>query len=230
MRGVAITGMGIVSALGRGGAAHLEMLAAGKTGLRAQTLFDATGLPESPAGLVEAQHLAPGLPRTEALALTAAKDALGGRRLVGEGVIAVGTTTGGIHESEQHYLKHRGAVTSADREPLRHHPAGRTADRIAQELGLAGERHTFSTACSSSANAIGFAAMQIAAGAPWALAGGVDSLCRITYFGFHSLKLLAPHCRQFDKSLICLSLLEAVGFLWRLAAPRVGLMFQLTVW
>ncbi len=214
MRGVAITGLGIVTALGRGLATHEAALRAGQSGLRPLSLFPAPGVPESPAGVVAAEHLAadPGISRSEALALTAARDALGGWAPAGNGAILVGTTTGGIHESEQHYLAHRGQVSAADREALRHHPVGKISDRLSQKLSLPGERHTFSTACSSSANAIGYGAMQVAAGAPWALAGGVDSLCRITYLGFHSLKLLAPHCRPFDQGRLGLALGEAAAF------------------
>src|SRR5262245_35394492 len=105
MRGVAITGMGIVTGLGRGVAAHEAALRGEHTGLRPLTLFSATGLPESPTGEAAAAHLAtdPFISRSEALALTAARDALDGARLSAAGAIVVGTTTGGIHESEQHY-------------------------------------------------------------------------------------------------------------------------------
>ncbi len=215
MRGVAITGLGIVTALGRGVEAHEAALRRGESGLRALSLFPAPGLPESPTGEVSPAHLPqdPTLSRSEALALVAARDALGDAPLAGPGAIVVGTTTGGIHESERHYLLHRGAATPENRLALRHHPVGKIADRLAQRLSLEAEHHTFSTACSSSANAIGYAAMKIAAGAGWALAGGVDALCRITYLGFHSLKLLAPHCRPFDQGRLGLALGEGAAFL-----------------
>jgi 3-oxoacyl-(acyl-carrier-protein) synthase len=214
MRGVAITGLGIVSGLGIGAARHLNGLRAARSGLRPLSLFSLPGLPALPVGevdqeLVRGQHPS----RSVALALLAARQAVTDHALSGDGLIAVGTTTGGIFESEQHYLRHRGGEGRTDRELLSHHPAGAIADVLASELALAGERHTFSTACSSSANAIGYGAACIRQGTPWALVGGVDSLCRLTYSGFHALKLLSSEaCRPFDKNRQGLSLGEGAAF------------------
>jgi 3-oxoacyl-[acyl-carrier-protein] synthase II len=215
MKGVAITGMGVVSALGRGLPRHVEALVDGHTGLKPLTLFPAEGIGARPVGEVDADHLWADtrLSRSQRLALTAAGDALGGRALTGEGVITVGSTTGGIGESEQYYLKNRGTPNAADRELLRHHALGTVADELSRSLKLPGERHTFATACSSSANAIGYAAMRVQGGASWALAGGVDALCRITYCGFYSLKLVSENaCRPFDRTRNGLSLGEAAAF------------------
>ncbi|MGZ6070537.1 MAG: beta-ketoacyl-[acyl-carrier-protein] synthase family protein [Myxococcaceae bacterium] len=214
MRGVAISGVGIVSALGSGLAAHLAGLREGRSGLRPLTLFpaeDLGGLPvgEVAAGLVPRNRA----PRCIRLALRAARQALAGRRLEGEGVLCVGTTTGGIFESEAHYLKHRGGVGAEDRGLLLHHPTGAVADVLTRTLRLSASEHTFSTACSSSANAIGFGASMVEREGKWALVGGVDSLSRITYAGFHALKLLtsAP-CRPFDLNRRGLSLGEGAAF------------------
>lgn len=215
MRGVAVTGIGIVTALGAGVEVHRAALHSGRTGLRPLSLFTLEGLAPAPVGEVDPGLLDASLgSRTLALALRAVREALGARELVGEGVLALGTTTGGIAESEQHYLKHRGTEGREDRALLVHHPLGATVDVLASMLGLEGERHTFSTACSSSANAIGYGAMRIEQGAPWALVGGVDALCRTTYTGFHSLRLLSPEpCRPFDRRRRGLSLGEGAAFL-----------------
>lgn len=214
MRGVVITGVGIVSALGSGARAHLEALKAGRSGLRPLSLFTLQGLPPLPVGEVDASALGEAGPRTPALALVAARQALEAAALEGPGVLAVGTTTGGIPESERHYFQHRGQEGAEDRELLRHHAAGTVADVLASELGLTAERHTFSTACSSSANAIGYGAARVERGAPWALVGGVDALSRLTYAGFHSLKLLSSTaCRPFGHGRTGLSLGEGAAFL-----------------
>jgi 3-oxoacyl-(acyl-carrier-protein) synthase len=215
MRGVAITGLGIVSGLGLGPVAHLEAFRAARSGLRPLSLFSLSGLPALPVGEVDAELVRGQHPsRTIALALLAARQAAAQQELSGQGLVAVGTTTGGIFESEEHYLRHRGADGNADRELLRYHSAGTVADVLAAELKLFGERHTFSTACSSSANAIGYGAACIQQGKPWALVGGVDSLCRLTYSGFHALKLLSDQpCRPFDKGRRGLSLGEGAAFL-----------------
>jgi 3-oxoacyl-(acyl-carrier-protein) synthase len=163
---------------------------------------------------VDASVLGDTGPRTPGLALVAARQALQGAALEGAGVLAVGTTTGGIPESERHYFQHRGQEGADDRELLRHHAAGTVADVLASELGLTAERHTFSTACSSSANAIGYGAARVERGAPWALVGGVDALSRLTYAGFHSLKLLSSTaCRPFGHGRTGLSLGEGAAFL-----------------
>ncbi len=215
MRGVAITGLGIVSSLGCGTQRHLESIRAGRCGLRPLTLFDTKGLPPSPVGEVEEPWLREVQGhRSISLALNASRQAIGAADLDLPGVISIGTTTGGIFESEQHYLKFRGGEGSSDRAMLKHHSAGTIADLLAVSLNIAAERYTFSTACSSSANAVGFGASLVQQGAPWALVGGVDSLCRLTYCGFHALKLLsnAP-CRPFDSDRQGLSLGEGAAFL-----------------
>lgn len=215
MRGVVITGVGIVSALGSGARAHLDALKAGRSGLRPLSLFSLQGLPPLPVGEVDASVLGSAdSPRTPGLALVAAKQALEGAALEGSGVLALGTTTGGIPESERHYFQHRGQEGANDRELLRHHAAGTVADVLASKLNLTAERHTFSTACSSSANAIGYGAARVERGAPWALVGGVDALSRLTYAGFHSLKLLSSTaCRPFGQGRTGLSLGEGAAFL-----------------
>ncbi len=215
MRGVAITGLGIVSGLGVGAATHLTALRAARSGLRPLSLFSLPGLPTLPVGevdegLIGGQHAS----RSVALALVAARQAVADHALFGDGLVAVGTTTGGIQESEQHYLRHRGQEGRSDRQLLKHHPAGAITDVLASEFALGGERQTFSTACSSSANAIGYGAACIRQGKPWALVGGVDSLCRLTYAGFNSLKLLSSEpCRPFDLHRQGLSLGEGAAFL-----------------
>jgi 3-oxoacyl-[acyl-carrier-protein] synthase II len=212
---VAITGMGALSSLGRGLPAHTDALKHGRSGLSPLTLFTADGIGARPVGEVAPEHLWPTTraSRSQRLALTAAGDAVQGLKLKGAGVIALGSTTGGIDGTEQHYLKHRGKEGAEDRELLRNHPLGSIADRLSTELHLGGERHTFATACSSSANAIGYAASRIVAGAPWALAGGVDALCRITYCGFYALKLVSEaRCKPFDRTRNGLNLGEAAAF------------------
>ncbi len=215
MRGVAITGMGIVSGLGCGVGPHLEALRSGRSGLKPLTLFSLSGMEPAPAGQVDEALLAgSSRSRSVALALLAARQAVGAVSLEEPGVLTVGTTTGGIQESEQHYLKYRGQEGAQERELLRHHPAGTIADVLSAELRLSAERQTFSTACSSSANAIGHGASRVMRGAPWALVGGVDSLSRLTWCGFHSLKLLSSTpCRPFDRNRLGLSLGEGAAFL-----------------
>src|SRR5882672_474789 len=109
--------MGVVSSLGRGLPAHVDALKHGRTGLEPLTLFTAEGIGARPVGAVAPEHLWPSAraSRSQRLALTAAKDATSGFAASGPGVLAIGTTTGGIDGTEQHYLRHRGAEGPEDR-------------------------------------------------------------------------------------------------------------------
>jgi 3-oxoacyl-[acyl-carrier-protein] synthase II len=82
------------------------------------------------------------------------------------------------------------------------------------------------TACASSALSIGFAADLIRRGdAPGMIAGGGDALCRMTFAGFNSLRLVdANPPRPFDTARRGLVLGEGAGILvledWEHAARR----------
>src|SRR5262249_1092583 len=101
----------------------------GRTPLRPLTLFspgDLGSFPAGDVGSVRVGEVGRGVvrrrgPRWIRLALHAARQALGGRAFESPGVLALGTTTGGILESEQHFLKHRGAIGPEDRELLLYH-------------------------------------------------------------------------------------------------------------
>jgi 3-oxoacyl-[acyl-carrier-protein] synthase II len=71
------------------------------------------------------------------------------------------------------------------------------------------------TACASSALSIADAAELVRSGdVPGMIAGGGDALCRMTYAGFHALRLLDHRpCRPFDASRRGLSLGEGAGVL-----------------
>jgi 3-oxoacyl-[acyl-carrier-protein] synthase II len=238
VRRIAVTGIGLLSVAGRGLRAHTDALNERQLPSFAPVRgFETSDVPVSPVAQVDDAlfERAAADSRTDALALAAAVDAVehSGQTAPAGGILVLGTTTGGIDLSESEYLRasaSRGldkltpslglSVAERSRSPVRslhgfrRHPAGAVTDRLATRLGLSGERQTFSTACSSSANAIGYAAMRLDMGAAdWALAGGVDALCRLTYFGFHSLRLLSPApCMPFHVKRSGLSLGEGAAF------------------
>ena len=74
---------------------------------------------------------------------------------------------------------------------------------LAHALDLGGPAITFSTACASSAHALGFAADLVRRSvADFVLAGGVDTLCEEVFAGFHSLRLLSrTPCAPFSTSM-----------------------------
>ncbi len=216
-RRVAVTGVGVLTCLGRGLQAHRLGLEGAATGLGALTLFPAPQLAHSPVGQVPEEALTEAdadAPRVERLGRVAARDALGGFVPAQPGVLVVGTTTGSVLESERAWAEAR-ATPGGD--PLRHmrqHPLGEVAFGLAAELGLEAECHTFVTACSSSSNAIGYGALRVRQGAPWALVGGIDTLCRMTYAGFHALRLLSHGApRPFDAARSGVAVAEGAAFL-----------------
>src|SRR5690606_33981058 len=128
------------------------------------------------------------LTRSDRLALEAAHEAWGAAGLAESRLdrertgVWIGATTGGMLEAED--AVREVSAGSRSRPTVRRFadfPVHVTGDLVADVLGLAGPTTTVVTACSSSANAIGFAADAIRAGrVDVALAGGVDAHCRMT--------------------------------------------------
>ena len=211
---IAVTGLGAISSVGANTRELRDAIRQGRTGIGPLTRFDCgtvaarpvCQVPELPPGPGSASHR---------LALAAADEAV---RDAGcdarRAAILVGTTTGGISDSERWYLSHL-AGAEPDPGPLRHHAASTISHAVAQALGSAGPRVTLSTACSSGANTITMGADMLRAGlVNVAIAGGTDALCQMTYFGFASLKLMSDEpCRPFDRDRTGLNLGEGAAFL-----------------
>jgi 3-oxoacyl-[acyl-carrier-protein] synthase II len=220
---IAITGIGQVSALGAGMAALRAGVAAGRCGIGPLTLFAHRGrsavaaqveLPVSDVG--SSRHLS----RSDRLALAAAAEACRAAGLDADARadagLAVGTTTGGMRETEEAYRCWRaGEGRRARPSGFVGMPLSTVGAAVAQRLGVLGPRVTVSTACSSGALAIMTAADMIRRGdTAVALAVGADSLCRLTYAGFDALQALDPEpCRPFDAARRGLSLGEGAAAL-----------------
>jgi 3-oxoacyl-[acyl-carrier-protein] synthase-1 len=114
--------------------------------------------------------------------------------------VVLGTSTSGIASGEEAAA----SVARGEGMPSRYHyrqqEMGTAAELAARYLELGGLRYTISTACSSSAKALGSAARLFAAGlCDAAIVGGVDSLCLLTMNGFDALESLAPErCNPFS--------------------------------
>jgi len=95
------------------------------------------------------------------------------------------------------------------------HSCGDSTEKMALFLGIEGFITTYSTACSSAANAIMMGARMIKSGrVDRVIAGGVDALSCFTLNGFNSLMILdRNHCRPFDRSRAGLNLGEGAGFI-----------------
>ncbi|MDR2883319.1 MAG: beta-ketoacyl-[acyl-carrier-protein] synthase family protein [Alistipes sp.] len=225
---IAVSGLGVVSAIGRGTGEVLDSLRSGRGGVGPLTLFEAphtalvgevrrdnralkTVLGIDPAAVVA---------RTALLGMIAAADALADAERAGGGTdprrtgLVNATSTGGMDLTEVFF---RDFAADSTRGRLRNvvgHECADSTRRIAARLGVAGFTTTVSTACSSAANAIILGAGLIRQGvADRVVAGGTDALCRFTLGGFRSLGILdgAP-CRPFDRSRAGLNLGEGAGY------------------
>jgi 3-oxoacyl-[acyl-carrier-protein] synthase-1 len=204
---LAITGRSVVTAFGAGAAPLRAALHQRRTGL-SPNRFD--GGPEGIwTGLVEGLDTAPPPPdlaafdcrnnrlaelaiRTDGFAdaVGRVRDRYGADRVA----VVVGTSTAGIEETERAYARRAPGETAlpADFDFSRTHDLHALPRYIAARLGLRGPGLAVSTACTSGARAMMEAASLIAAGVvDAAVAGGVDSLCKLTLRGFASLELLS---------------------------------------
>jgi len=136
--------------------------------------------------------------------------------------VFLGTSTGGILETEQAYRRRdpaTGALPPDFDYAHRHSPFSLPAF-VRAYLGLTGPAAAISSACSSGAKVFASARRMIEVGLiDAALVGGVDSLCHTTLYGFHSLELVsAEPCRPYDARRNGISIGEggAFGLLERL--------------
>lgn len=228
MSRVAVSGVGVISALGATASETWLGLVEGRTGIGPITLFDAGRDRTHTAAQITSTVWDRGhdgrararLSRGDRLALDAARQAIedagldpssgdGGRR----GLI-LGAGGSGLLQGE--------AYLQASLEGRAPRPSsalgffmGTTADLVATRFGLRGRVQTIMNACSSSTIAIGMGAALVASGAQdMVLAGGVETLSRTTFSGFNALRLVDPQpCRPFDRQRRGLSLGECAAFL-----------------
>ena len=217
-----VTGLGLISAAGAHVAAVWDSLQHGRSGLGPLTLFRSNRYGQMPVGQVrvDVDHLAGKArgSRSDKLAWIAAREALtqaGWPQIPRDRLgVVLGATVGGMLGTE-HFLQEVLSGQHPRYGPLRFHECISAVDVCAKQLASGGPAVAFSTACSSGALALAAAAEMIAHGeADIVLAGGADSLCRLTLNGFGSLLLLDPHgCRPFDADRAGISIGEGAGML-----------------
>jgi len=226
-RRVVVTGIGAVTSIGTNVPAFWRNLLAGECGIRPLSLFDASSyrtqtagevaeIPDGFLSAVEKRRMS----RADRMGLAAAAEAVkqSGLDFSREDPTRVGVMLGGgtsgLLDSEEFFERHLKGRPARPSRVLNHLPDAIT-DRVAQRFGLEGIKSTTTTACSSSANAMGFAHDAIVSGfADVVLTGGSDVLCRLTYGGFNSLRSVDPGpCRPFDRERKGLSIGEAAGIL-----------------
>ncbi len=194
-RPVAITGIGVVTSLGRGRAENWRRLSAGESGIHRLIRFPIDGLKTTIGGSVDFLPVAP--ISAPALSLALAQEAA--REAVAQsGIGATGAFPGGLflaappleHEWPQ---RRRLAARAGWREKSRcsyddllkaaaqdcgdlhvDFLNGTIADRLADEFGTVGSPITLTTACASGASAIQLGVEAIRRGAKAALSVGTD--------------------------------------------------------
>ncbi|MEP6911102.1 MAG: beta-ketoacyl-[acyl-carrier-protein] synthase family protein [bacterium] len=193
-RRVVITGMGCVTPIGIGRESFWRALQRGESGVRHIEGFDVSKSPVKIAAQVqnfdwEAQ-LNPKdrkhVPRTVPLALAAAREALEDaklspndlsleeRRAIG---VVLGTGGGGLAFTEQQYeYWYVGPVNKASVYTIPSSTHGGLSSELSMAFGLRGLSHIISTGCTSSTDAIAYAAQHITLGRQdIMMTGGVDS-------------------------------------------------------
>lgn len=231
---IAITGEGIVSAIGLNKQEVLQALQEGRTGIGEMKYLQSIHH-ELPVGEVdlsnEQMKKMLGIPseqmmsRTSLLGMLAIDQALKeayvdvaslrARKADGKPlriVLVSGTTVGGMDITELCFdqLEKQKSV-----EFLQHHDCGNSTRQMADHFGIFDEVATLSTACSSAANAIMLGARLLKAGeADLVVAGGTEALSRFHLNGFNSLMILDHEsCRPFDTTRAGLNLGEGAAFL-----------------
>lgn len=202
-----ITGMGAVSPAGDSLDALNTALRRSDSTIRTLSLFKAPS--PLPVGEIPGIPEQEDPPRTHRLAAMAAEEALYGSGAEPDAIV-LGGTTGGMLATEER-LRNK----QADHASFQWHGLVTVAQHLARLWNCSGPVINVSTACSSSTAAIKIAFDMLRAGmGQRILAGGADSLCRLTYHGFKSLQLVDPRgAKPFDRDRQGMSVGEGAAML-----------------
>lgn len=227
-KGVAITGIGIISAIGNNVAENYQSLITEKKGISRISKIQTIHKNDIMVGEIdytnqEFEKLL-NIPsdnnysRTAFLGALAAKEALhhAGISDINKhktGLVSA-TSVGGMDMTERFYYDY--LENDAHRKYIDGHNAGDSSQKIAEQLGI--EQclvTTISTACSSAANAIMLGARLIKSGQlERVIVGGSDCLSKFTINGFKTLMILSDtYNTPFDDNRKGLNLGEAAAFL-----------------
>tara|TARA_R110001606_G_scaffold371948_1_gene528906 strand:- start:78 stop:1280 length:1203 start_codon:yes stop_codon:yes gene_type:complete len=226
--GVAITGMGIISAIGNNVAENYSSLLEGRTGISHISKIDTVhkgsimvGEIEFTNGELEAKlglSADNNYSRTALLGAIAAKEAIANAKITNIKAYRTGlissTSVGGMDMTENFYYDY--LESEDNRRYIEGHHAGDSTEKIAEQLGIDQSLvTTISTACSSAANAIMFGARLIKTGKlDRVIVGGADCLSKFTINGFKTLMILSDsYNTPFDENRKGLNLGEAAAYL-----------------
>lgn len=223
---VVVTGLGVFCGAGKNIPQFTAALRDGTSGIAPLDLFDVSTFPSRIGCQVKNydpldhfdRRAAGRLSRSDQFGVIAAGEALGNSGALGcyspyDMGVSMGGGAAGMFQGER-WLK-------ALLEGRREHPSlvrgilpDQTTTDIARTYGLGGYQGTVTTACSSSATAIGWGADLVASGRQKLIvAGGADTLSLLTFAGFNSLRVVDPEpCSPFSLGRQGISLGEGAAF------------------
>ena len=224
---VFVAGVGIISAIGNNIAGCLDALENGRAGMGTMTYLDSVHRQKIPVAEVKMSNdelahlsgLAPAKSRTALLSMIAAKEALDNAGIENISSLRSGfisaNSVGGMDKTEKFFSEFLYNHQKGRLRDVVHHECGSISELVADRLGIKNYITTISTACSSSANSIFFAARLIKNDVlDIAIAGGTDSLTKFTLNGFKTLMILDEQfCQPFDENRRGLNLGEGAGYL-----------------
>lgn len=227
-KGVAITGMGIISAIGNNVAENYQSLISEKKGISRISKIQTNHKNDIMVGEIDYTNenfekllnisSDNNYSRTAFLGAVAAKEAVHHAGISDINKYKTGlvsaTSVGGMDMTERYYYDY--LENEAHRKYIDGHNAGDSSQKIAEQLGIEQSLvTTISTACSSAANAIMLGARLIKSGQlERVIVGGTDCLSKFTINGFKTLMILSDtYNTPFDDNRKGLNLGEAAAFL-----------------
>ena len=227
---VAVTGIGLVTALGVTREESWRRMVAGECGVRPVTIFGTDGYRSRVAAEVDISAVDTGLlelrrrrhSRGDRIGLRAAAEALDDAGLMDGTIdrtrvgIFLGAGTGDLlrNEAFMHTWIESG-IEHTKPSDVWNHFLSTPVDAIASRFGFEGPRACVVAACSSGTIAIGRGVEAIRSGrADVVLAGATDALARLTFTGFNLLRLMdTDPCRPFDRGRAGMNIGEGAGVL-----------------
>jgi len=223
---VVITGLGVFCSVGKSVTEFTEALCTGRCGIGPVDLFDASLFPAKIGSQIKGYdpldyfdlRSSRKLSRSDQFGVIAAGQALrdcgvADRYSPYEMGISMGAGAAGMFQGET-WLK--ALLEGREEHPslLRGILPDQTSMDIARTYNLCGYQASVTTACSSSATAIGWAADLVACGRQKLMvAGGADTLSMLTFAGFNSLRVVDPQpCAPFSLGRQGISLGEGAAF------------------
>ncbi len=221
---VAVTGMGVISSNAIGVKAFSAALKRGESGIRqitecdtcrVNTHFAASVVDFDPTSAMEARDVRR-VPRMVPFAVAATREAIemSGLPLSATNIdlsrnvgVSLGTGGGGLHFVEAQYKAFFSGAGKFSPFSITSGTHGNLSSEISIQFGLRGSSHVVSTGCTSSTDAIGYAAMLIQNGRlPVMVAGGADApIAEGILHGFEVMQVLAKQtdplaraCRPFS--------------------------------